>query len=112
MKKSKKIPKDTEWKCSVCQKIFKKKNHLQVHEQRIHGEKKFQCPHCPKTFAISFDLKTHVKVVHEHPIKCSECNFGCGLDLDPAPMHPLVSPVALYIMVPSQNALHSKHIKA
>ena len=73
---------DTEFtgKCSFCPKTFANKILLSCHEQRVHGEKIFQCQQCPKSYAMISDLKQHVKMVHERFLKCSECNFTCGLD--------------------------------
>ena len=88
-KKRKKVPKEMSLglgeieivengNCSFCPKKFKTKKDALRHEKRVHGEKTFQCPQCPKAYALIEDLRQHVKITHERTIECNECDFTCG----------------------------------
>ncbi|XP_013419803.1 zinc finger protein 431 [Lingula anatina] len=71
------VPQAGPFKCSQCDKTFKKKWESIAHE-RIHtGERPFQCQHCEKTFIRKNSCVKHEK---KHSIKsfnCSHCGKIC-----------------------------------
>ena len=58
--------------CKHCSYIGKKLKHLLDHEQRIHGERKFCCPVCDKSYAVSKELKQHMRT-HSDQFCCEVC---------------------------------------
>ncbi|XP_043942938.1 zinc finger protein 239-like [Protopterus annectens] len=63
------------YKCPECNKCFKHKSHLVIHE-RIHtGVKPYKCAECSKGFTTAGSLRTHLSVHSgEKPYKCPECS--------------------------------------
>nr|XP_033819087.1 zinc finger protein 391-like isoform X4 [Geotrypetes seraphini] len=64
------------FKCSECDKSFKRKSNLQLHEMNRHtGDKPFKCSECDKCFSQKSNLQQH-KMAHTglRPFKCSECD--------------------------------------
>lgn len=62
-------------KCPDCLKTFAKRRYLRYHQQLKHSiDRKYKCEHCPKSFTLPKDLKTH-SVAHssERPYICSFC---------------------------------------
>ena len=60
--------------CRYCEKSFKGKSHLTIHE-RIHtGKKSFKCKSCNKTFTHSSNLHKHERIhTGERPFQCKTC---------------------------------------
>ena len=50
--------------CGKCDKVFKKKNSLQVHE-KTHEPRKFHCHVCGFAFTRPYLLKRHLERVHD-----------------------------------------------
>ena len=86
--------------CNICKKYATSKKELQDHLQDFHGcgaEKGYvttfpkravkakpvldrTCETCEKVFKYPYDLKTHIKIVHEkiRDVKCDHCDFRGG----------------------------------
>mmetsp|Transcript_13342 Transcript_13342/g.25724 ORF Transcript_13342/g.25724 Transcript_13342/m.25724 type:complete len:729 (-) Transcript_13342:547-2733(-) len=67
--------------CSMCDKSFGYKQHLQTHIKTVHlGIKRHKCPHCFKPFGEKSALTKHVKTVHakSRPYKCDICGSSFG----------------------------------
>uniref|UniRef100_A0A336LZZ2 CSON007068 protein n=1 Tax=Culicoides sonorensis TaxID=179676 RepID=A0A336LZZ2_CULSO len=58
-----KVHRDKTLPCKFCGTLFKNRSNLRQHEV-IHLPCAYQCPVCPKAFAIASTLRGHVKAVH------------------------------------------------
>uniref|UniRef100_A0A8D0C409 Transcription factor IIIA n=1 Tax=Salvator merianae TaxID=96440 RepID=A0A8D0C409_SALMN len=67
--------------CSVCSKVFRRKDHLKCH-QKIHATERqvFKCPRegCERTYTTMFNLQTHILSFHEEKKQFSCEHPGCG----------------------------------
>jgi uncharacterized Zn-finger protein len=52
------------FKCVICNKCFKRKEHLFRHKDTHFSLKKYNCNVCDKKFSRNDNLKSHVKLVH------------------------------------------------
>ncbi|XP_023034178.1 zinc finger protein 62 homolog [Drosophila willistoni] len=61
--------------CQYCTKEFRGNYELNNHIRNCHtSERPFQCPHCPKKFAIMDYLGKHIRIHSgERPFKCPHC---------------------------------------
>lgn len=60
--------------CSVCQKRFTRKQHLDLHRRVHSGEKPFSCTVCNRTFALKGTLEVHMRThTGERPYCCPIC---------------------------------------
>ncbi|XP_049795618.1 zinc finger protein OZF-like isoform X1 [Schistocerca nitens] len=66
---------DRPFQCKICQKCFRKPEHLRCHELFHSDERQFLCDTCGKGFFTNGDLKRH-GVVHtgEKPYSCPICS--------------------------------------
>ncbi|CAG4984938.1 unnamed protein product [Colias eurytheme] len=53
------------YKCDFCNKSFRAASYKQIHMRTHTGAKPYKCPHCDKGFRVSYDMRRHVRVVHE-----------------------------------------------
>uniref|UniRef100_A0A1A9Z5U9 C2H2-type domain-containing protein n=1 Tax=Glossina pallidipes TaxID=7398 RepID=A0A1A9Z5U9_GLOPL len=58
------------FKCTYCDKAFKKNKVLQEHIATHTGQDLYECPHCPQTFKVSANMHHHRKKAH--PIEWAE----------------------------------------
>ncbi|KAJ8332026.1 hypothetical protein SKAU_G00429900 [Synaphobranchus kaupii] len=63
------------YKCTQCEKCFKTKSYLHIHN-RIHtGEKPYKCTQCERCFFNKSHLNSHLRVhTGEKPYKCAQCH--------------------------------------
>lgn len=60
--------------CSVCNKRFTRKQHLDLHRRVHSGEKPYSCTICERTFALKGTLEVHMRThTGERPYSCSIC---------------------------------------
>nr|NP_001071854.1 zinc finger protein [Ciona intestinalis]BAE06766.1 zinc finger protein [Ciona intestinalis] len=62
--------------CSHCGKLFKRKYDLVVHDRRMHSNKPFRCPVCPKEYALNRELQIHLRI-HKPGFRhqCKHCSM-------------------------------------
>ncbi|XP_020664479.3 uncharacterized protein LOC140701258 [Pogona vitticeps] len=62
--------------CTQCNKSFRSRENLFVHEKNHRETRPFACIHCKKSFYTVQSLKTHVRIhTGEKPFRCTECDF-------------------------------------
>ncbi|GMR56153.1 hypothetical protein PMAYCL1PPCAC_26348, partial [Pristionchus mayeri] len=67
------------FKCSQCQKKFRRPSELANHMGLHTGERRHSCTHCDMTFLASFTFKAHLRTAHGiNPFECTMCpaNFS------------------------------------
>ncbi|CAK1544769.1 unnamed protein product [Leptosia nina] len=60
------------YKCDFCPKSFRAASYKQIHMRTHTGLRPYQCAHCDKCFRVSYDMRRHVRVVHEKSKKDDE----------------------------------------
>jgi len=60
------------YKCTVCDKRFRSKHRLNIHEISHTGGKLYSCTQCGKCFVDQYYLSKHMNV-HSSKFKCTEC---------------------------------------
>ena len=61
--------------CETCDKFFKSKDILKVHEQTVHQNIRYECDSCDKKFSNNGNLFKHKKNIHEKSRGLLTCNF-------------------------------------
>ena len=54
----------TDFKCLICGLELSNSSNLKRHQVTHTGERHFECPHCPASFALNHNLKRHIKSLH------------------------------------------------
>ena len=49
------------FKCTTCDKLFKRESHLNQH-MKVHDNKQWECDVCKKTFTTKYFLKKHKRL--------------------------------------------------
>ena len=61
------------FKCTICDKRFGRKSHMELHISAVHEEKKpFKCLLCNKGFTRKENLQSHISLVHESKKSASD----------------------------------------
>jgi KRAB domain-containing zinc finger protein len=70
--------KETRVKCTLCDRNYKSKDYLKYHMKTIHhGNVKYNCQYCPKTFTSWGGHRNHTHLKHykvNPDLKCGICN--------------------------------------
>lgn len=71
-------PKEEQFPCMKCNRVFRSKTRLQEHEKMHQGIKKYSCTHCGMFFTASNSLKRHVQNIHLNlkPYVCEQCGHA------------------------------------
>ncbi|XP_068112375.1 zinc finger protein 3-like [Hyperolius riggenbachi] len=65
------------YSCEECGKTFSEKGVLVIHQRGHFAERRLPCSECGKTFSAKGALRTHQKIhTNERPFTCSECGKG------------------------------------
>lgn len=67
--------------CSICDKTFKRRAHLDDHQSAIHDRRRpFECSECKRKFVTRSNLARHAQTIHERQRKfpCDVCDFACN----------------------------------
>lgn len=63
-------------KCDKCDNMFKRKDHLRIHIEKVHEKNYVPCKHCQRTFAQKGYLNKHITKVHfPEKLKLLECSM-------------------------------------
>jgi len=61
------------YSCTVCEKRFTRKDHLNDHRKRHTGENLYSCTQCGKRFSSQSSLSDHMNI-HSSKYRCTQCD--------------------------------------
>jgi len=65
---------EKQFKCSICDKAYRRQDSLESHMRSHTGEKPYSCPVCDKAFAMSNALKLHLQTHNNSKMfLCKDC---------------------------------------
>ena len=64
---------DMLYTCHLCQKTFRNKNNLIIHERGHTGEKPFACDECDEKYHSQKDLREHKQIHSKLAVQCDVC---------------------------------------
>ncbi|CAL1538812.1 unnamed protein product, partial [Lymnaea stagnalis] len=72
------------FRCNICNRIFKRANHLNQHMKLHNSEKSFPCTECSKSFGSAVVLKNHMRshsTLKPHLCQYCDASFSTSLSL-------------------------------
>ena len=64
------------YKCEVCNKDFKRVEHLQIHNNAVHLGVKYPCDKCEYKATVPGILRTHIRSKHDGiKVPCAQCDY-------------------------------------
>lgn len=80
-KKSKPVPKVSEFPCPICHKVYPLQKRLTQHMKTHSSEKPHMCDKCGKSFKKRYTFKmhllTHIQSLGDNKFKCEFCEYTC-----------------------------------
>lgn len=68
-------PAPKRFQCPHCEKSFGKSSHLRDHIRTHTGDRPYRCQYCDKAFTQYSNLRTHTRIhTGERPYRCTHCN--------------------------------------
>lgn len=75
LEENEKRPAPKRFQCPHCEKSFGKSSHLRDHVRTHTGDRPYRCEYCDKAFTQYSNLRTHTRIhTGERPYRCSHCS--------------------------------------